>query len=54
MMKKNVKKLMEYLDKRIPELKRLGPFNLYDEVDIQLSTELDTLIQVKSILEEGS
>ena len=54
MMEENVKKLREYLNERIPELKGMGPFNLYDEVDIELNTELQTLIRVKRILEKGS
>lgn len=54
-MEENLKKTIEYIKNRIKEIKsfedEIGGFDLYDEGDICLYKELDTLEKVLKMLE---
>lgn len=53
-----IEELKEYLEKRIKELEEYetasGGFNLYDEVDIGVSTQLETYKEILKLVKEGS
>ena len=56
--KMTIEELKEYLEKRIKELEEYetanGGFNLYDEVDIGVSTQLETYKEILKLVKEGS